>query len=45
MVQDPSLLLYCRPGFEKECAGEIQEKVAAAGLPGYVIARDGDGYL
>ncbi len=45
MAQDSSLLLYCRTGFEKECAGEIQEKAAAAGLPGYVIAREGDGYL
>jgi 23S rRNA (cytidine2498-2'-O)-methyltransferase len=45
MAQDAGLLLYCRPGFEKECAGEIQEKAAAEGLPGYVIAREGDGYL
>ena len=45
MAQDSGLLLYCRPGFEKECAGEIQEKAAAAGLPGYVIAREGDGFL
>ncbi|RUO44376.1 23S rRNA (cytidine(2498)-2'-O)-methyltransferase RlmM [Aliidiomarina taiwanensis] len=29
------VLLYCRAGFESECAAEIQEKAAALGIYGY----------
>ncbi len=29
------LLLYCRAGFEKECAAEISERAAEAGIHGY----------
>ncbi|PWV64370.1 23S rRNA (cytidine(2498)-2'-O)-methyltransferase RlmM [Plasticicumulans acidivorans] len=35
----PTLLLYCRPGFEGECAAEITELAAALGFPGYVKAK------
>ncbi len=33
------LLLYCRAGFEKECAQEIVEHAGAEGVDGYVKAR------
>lgn len=38
-------LLYCRPGFEKECAAEIREHTAAAGMDGYVKAKQGTGFV
>jgi 23S rRNA (cytidine2498-2'-O)-methyltransferase len=33
------LFLHCRPGFEKECAAEIQERSAALGVSGYCRTR------
>jgi 23S rRNA (cytidine2498-2'-O)-methyltransferase len=39
-----SLLLYCRPGFEKETAAEIQALAATAGISGYVRTGHGSGY-
>ncbi|CAL1239321.1 23S rRNA (cytidine(2498)-2'-O)-methyltransferase RlmM [Candidatus Methylocalor cossyra] len=33
------LLLYCRAGFEQECAAEILERAAALGVAGQVEAR------
>lgn len=33
------LLLYCRPGFEKECATEIMERAAELGVSGYAKAK------
>lgn len=41
----PSLLLYCRPGFEKECAQEIAHHAAAADVPGYVKSKPDSGWL
>lgn len=38
-------LLYCRPGFEKECAAEIQEHAGFAGLAGYSKAGAGTGFV
>lgn len=37
-------LLYCRPGFERECAQEIGDAAAALGIAGYVKAREDSGY-
>lgn len=34
-----TLLLYCRAGFEKECAAEICAKAAELGAPGYARAK------
>lgn len=39
------ILLYCRPGFEKECASEIMDKTAQSGLTGYVNAKPDAGYV
>ncbi|OGT19999.1 MAG: 23S rRNA (cytidine(2498)-2'-O)-methyltransferase RlmM [Gammaproteobacteria bacterium RBG_16_57_12] len=39
------LFLYCRPGFEPECAAEIQEKSSQAGLVGYIKAKADSGYV
>lgn len=41
----PALLLHCRPGFENECAAEIQARAAAQGVHGYCRARARDGYV
>lgn len=40
---DAFLLLYCRPGFEAECAAEIQAKARALRIPGYGKTRSGSG--
>lgn len=37
-------LLYCRPGFERECAQEITEAAAALEIAGYVKAKEDSGY-
>ncbi len=39
------LLLYCRAGFEGECAAEIQERAAALDVAGYCRAKSGSGYV
>ncbi|WP_281645260.1 23S rRNA (cytidine(2498)-2'-O)-methyltransferase RlmM [Parendozoicomonas sp. Alg238-R29] len=39
------LLLYCRPGFESDMAGEIQDKAAVAGIYGYVKTKKDSGYV
>lgn len=39
------LLLFCRPGFEKECAGEIIKAANAEGFPAYIQANDNSGYV
>ena len=31
-----SIVLYCRPGFEKECGAEIQEKASWNEMYGYL---------
>lgn len=38
------LLLYCRAGFEKECAQEITAVTAALGVEGFVKARPDSGF-
>lgn len=40
-----SNLLLCRPGFESDCAAEMQAQSRDAGLWGYARAGDGNGYL
>jgi 23S rRNA (cytidine2498-2'-O)-methyltransferase len=39
------LLLYCRAGFEKECAAEILARTGALGVSGYVKARSESGFV
>ncbi len=38
------LLLYCRPGFEKECAQEIVSAASALGVEGFMKARPDSGF-
>jgi 23S rRNA (cytidine2498-2'-O)-methyltransferase len=40
-----SLLLYCRPGFEKECAAEIQSLSQRMEVQGYSKAAPDSGYV
>ncbi len=40
-----ALLLYCRAGFEKECAGEIVGWANELGVPGYVKAGEQSGWV
>ena len=39
------VLISCRPGLESDIAAEIQAKSAAAGVPGFVRAKAGDGFV
>jgi 23S rRNA (cytidine2498-2'-O)-methyltransferase len=39
-----ALFLHCRPGFESECAAEIQELAAARGIAGYCKAKPDAAY-
>jgi 23S rRNA (cytidine2498-2'-O)-methyltransferase len=39
------LVLYCRAGFEKECAAEIQEHANSVGLTGYCRTRPGSAFV
>ncbi|MGL5762558.1 MAG: 23S rRNA (cytidine(2498)-2'-O)-methyltransferase RlmM, partial [Plesiomonas shigelloides] len=39
------LALYCRPGFEKECAAEITDKAAQLGVYGFARVKDNSGYV
>lgn len=39
------IILYCRAGFEKECAAEIQDKAAQKEIYGYVKAQPGTTYV
>jgi 23S rRNA (cytidine2498-2'-O)-methyltransferase len=39
------LLLYCRSGFEQECAAEILDRTATLGVQGYVRAKPETGYV
>ncbi|HYC35411.1 MAG TPA: 23S rRNA (cytidine(2498)-2'-O)-methyltransferase RlmM [Usitatibacter sp.] len=43
-MKPPLLLLYCRAGFEKECAQEITAAAAAMGVEGFVKARPESGF-
>ncbi len=40
-----SLLLYCRAGFEGECAAEIQAVAGALGVSGYCRTRPGSAFV
>lgn len=40
-----NLILYCRAGFERECAAEITERVAEAGFSGHPTYQAGDAYV
>lgn len=40
-----SLLLYCRPGFEKECAAEIQDTANELGAYGFAKTQANTGYV
>lgn len=40
----PGTLLYCRPGFERECAQEITDAAATIGIAGFVKARENCGF-
>ncbi|TKI05915.1 23S rRNA (cytidine(2498)-2'-O)-methyltransferase RlmM [Martelella alba] len=39
------IILYCRLGFEKECAAEIVERAAALDIFGFPRVKDGSGYV
>lgn len=38
-------ILYCRPGFEKDCAAEAQDVFASNGWDGYAEVHDGQGLV
>jgi 23S rRNA (cytidine2498-2'-O)-methyltransferase len=40
-----SVLLYCRPGFEREAAAEIQEVAGVCGVAGFLKAKPDSGYV
>jgi len=40
-----SIVLYCRPGFEKECGAEIQEKAAWNEMYGYLELKKNQGLV
>jgi 23S rRNA (cytidine2498-2'-O)-methyltransferase len=40
-----NIILYCRSGFEKECAAEIIERASACGIQGFVKAGASTGYV
>ncbi|MGF1747503.1 MULTISPECIES: 23S rRNA (cytidine(2498)-2'-O)-methyltransferase RlmM [Vibrio] len=39
------LMLYCRSGFEKECAGEIQDKATQLEVFGFPRVKNNSGYV
>ncbi|WP_394150764.1 23S rRNA (cytidine(2498)-2'-O)-methyltransferase RlmM [Vibrio maritimus] len=39
------VMLYCRSGFEKECAGEIQDKATALEVFGFPRVKNNSGYV
>ena len=43
-MKPPHLLLYCRAGFEKECAQEISAVAAEMGVEGFVKAKPDSGF-
>src|SRR5687768_6178123 len=45
MTPGDALLCYCRPGFEPELAGELNERAALAGHPGYARTERNSGYV
>lgn len=45
MTNDVSYLVYCRPGFEKDAAAELQQVATESGVYGYVQAKANQGYV
>lgn len=43
-MQNP-FIFYCRPGFESDCAAEVQSYAGAFDLAGYANAKPLDGYV
>lgn len=39
------LVILCRPGFEKECAGEMLEYASSRDFPAYIQTKDNTGYV
>jgi len=39
------VVLYCRPGFEKECAAEITDKAAKREVFGFARVKENSGYV
>ena len=39
------VMLYCRSGFEKECAGEIQDKATQLEVYGFPRVKKNTGYV
>lgn len=39
------IVLLCRPGFEKECAGEIMDYTSDLGFPAYIQTNSDSGYV
>ena len=39
------IVLYCRPGFEKECAAEITDKAAKREVFGFARVKENAGYV
>ena len=39
------VVLYCRPGFEKECAAEITDKAARLEVFGIARVKEDSGYV
>ena len=40
-----AVMLYCRAGFEKECAAEVQDKAAELGVYGYAKTKGNSAYV
>lgn len=40
-----NIILYCRSGFEKECAAEITDRAMQIGVYGYAKVKDHSGYV
>ena len=39
------IILYCRPGFEKECAAEITDRAAQKEIFGFAKVKENSGYV
>ncbi len=39
------VILYCRQGFEKECAAEITDKAAQQGVFGFARVKENSAYV
>ena len=44
-IEAPRLLLFCRAGFESECAAEIRDLASACGATGYPQGERDSGYV